>query len=108
MNHQGRPSSQMFNEMFLTRAEKDNIANWQYKVDCPGIASKILNPFYNYIVKFVPKSVSPNVWLNTLISLNPRLYLYTLCLFSLVLCASADQFVLSLLSLPCASFHVGK
>lgn len=31
------------------------------KVDCPGLASKVLNPFYNYIVRFVPKSVSPNV-----------------------------------------------
>lgn len=62
MNPQGsRPTSQLFSEIFLTRAEKDNIANWQYKVECPGIASKILNPFYNYIVTFVPKGVSPNV-----------------------------------------------
>jgi ethanolaminephosphotransferase len=55
-----RPTS-LFSELFLTRAEKDNIAVWQYKVHCPGIASAILNPFYNRIVKFVPKSVSPNV-----------------------------------------------
>lgn len=54
-------SSGLLQEIFLTRAEKDNVSAWQYKVDCPGIASALLNPFYNWIVRFVPKSVSPNV-----------------------------------------------
>ena len=54
-------SSNIFTEIFLSRAEKDCVAAWQYKVDCPGIMSALLNPFYNRIVRFVPKNVSPNV-----------------------------------------------
>src|SRR3989338_9195256 len=54
-------TSSLFGEVFLTRAEKYTLANWVYKVECPGFMSAILNPFYEWIVKKVPKSVSPNV-----------------------------------------------
>lgn len=58
--HALKPASP-FSEFFLTRAEKDNIANWQYKVYCPGVLSAALNPVYNYIVRYIPPSISPNV-----------------------------------------------
>lgn len=54
-------NANIFSEIFLSRAEKDEVAAWQYKVECPGIFSFLLNPFYNQIVRYIPRTVSPNV-----------------------------------------------
>lgn len=48
-------------DIFLSRREKVNLKNWKYKVEDNGILSKLLGPVYNYLAKFIPQNISPNV-----------------------------------------------
>jgi cytidyltransferase-like protein len=50
----------MYN-IFFTQAEKNNISNWTYKVVDKSITTLLFTPFWNYIVKYVPPTVAPNI-----------------------------------------------
>lgn len=52
---------QLFSQVFLSGHELKNLSEWKYKVTDRGILSRVYNPFYNWVVKIVPRSVSPNV-----------------------------------------------
>lgn len=45
----------------LTNTEKNNLKKWSYSVDDPSITTKLLSPFWNYVVDWVPDIVAPNV-----------------------------------------------
>ena len=47
--------------LFLTTIEKENIRNWKYIVEDQSIVSQLFNPFWNYIVNYVPETVAPNI-----------------------------------------------
>lgn len=53
--------SYFYNEVLLTRAEKDNIASWTYKIRDRGIVSYLFDPIYNQIVNLIPYNISQNV-----------------------------------------------
>ncbi len=45
----------------LTDKQKDNLSKWSYSVDDPSITTKLLTPYWNKAVEFVPEYVAPNV-----------------------------------------------
>ena len=47
--------------LFLSEQELDNLAHWKYKVVDSSVTTKILTPFWNWLVTFVPANVAPNV-----------------------------------------------
>lgn len=50
----------IFNEIFLTKKEKDSLSKWEYKVVSNSILEKGLNPIYNFLALLIPYNVSPN------------------------------------------------
>eukprot|EP01087_Luapelamoeba_hula_P012593 TRINITY_DN3514_c0_g1_i4.p1 TRINITY_DN3514_c0_g1~~TRINITY_DN3514_c0_g1_i4.p1 ORF type:complete len:339 (-),score=29.30 TRINITY_DN3514_c0_g1_i4:142-1023(-) len=48
-------------ELFLTDAEKDRVSKWESKSEDQSLATRILNPFWDAVVKQVPIHVAPNV-----------------------------------------------
>jgi ethanolaminephosphotransferase len=53
--------SALLKNVFLTREERENIAQWKYACVDHSITTKIYTPFWNFIVKFVPSTVAPNI-----------------------------------------------
>jgi ethanolaminephosphotransferase len=47
--------------IFLTREEKDKLAKWKYSVEDKSITTQIFNPWWNWVVKFIPNTVPPNI-----------------------------------------------
>src|SRR5437868_5615745 len=47
--------------LFLSRDEKDKLSKWKYSVIDNSITTKLFTPFWDYIVTFVPNTVSPNI-----------------------------------------------
>jgi cytidyltransferase-like protein len=64
-------------DLFLTQIEKANIANWQPKFEDRSITTRLLSPFWDWIVRYVPGNVAPNVL--TLSGLLCLVHAYYLC-----------------------------
>jgi cytidyltransferase-like protein len=45
---------------YLTQAQKANLAKWHYAVEDHSISTKVLTPFWNEVVTWMPKYVAPN------------------------------------------------
>jgi choline-phosphate cytidylyltransferase len=51
----------MSTDIFLSKPEKERLRKWQYSVEDKSITTVLFNPFWNWLVKFVPNSVAPNI-----------------------------------------------
>jgi hypothetical protein len=47
--------------LFLREHEKRNVAEWASMVEDKSISTRLLDPFWNWLVAKVPKTVAPNV-----------------------------------------------
>jgi phosphatidylglycerophosphate synthase len=45
----------------LTDIERKNLKEWSYRVSDESITTKLLNPFWEMVVKIIPEYVAPNV-----------------------------------------------
>ena len=48
-------------QLFLSAPEKENLRNWKYAVEDDSLTTKMFTPFWNWLVKLVPNTVSPNI-----------------------------------------------
>jgi phosphatidylglycerophosphate synthase len=53
--------STLLKNVFLTREERENIAQWKYACVDHSITTKLFTPWWNFIVRFVPATVAPNI-----------------------------------------------
>lgn len=53
--------STLMKDVFLTREERQNIANWKYACVDHSITTKIYTPFWNFLARQVPATVAPNI-----------------------------------------------
>ena len=53
--------STLLKDVFLTREERQNIGQWKYACTDHSITTKIFTPWWNFLVKFVPPTVAPNI-----------------------------------------------
>jgi len=64
-------------DIFLTRAEKGKLSQWKYQVVDNSFSTKLMTPFWDWLVSFVPNTVAPNIL--TLTGFLCVLYSYHLC-----------------------------
>lgn len=46
---------------FFTPTQKENLEKWNYRAVDNSISTKLLNPFWNWVVSLVPDDVAPNI-----------------------------------------------
>lgn len=51
----------LLKDVFLTREEREHIAHWKYACVDNSITTKLFTPWWNFLVKFVPPTVAPNI-----------------------------------------------
>lgn len=47
--------------LFLRESEKRNVAEWASSIDDKSISTRLLDPFWEKLVTYIPKTVAPNV-----------------------------------------------
>lgn len=46
---------------FLTSPEMENVRRWKYRVEDESVSTWLLTPFWNWLLKWIPHTVAPNV-----------------------------------------------
>ena len=57
----GVVKDQFKTNLFLSNSELDTIAQWKYKVKDNSLTTYIMTPVWDWLLKFIPQNVAPNV-----------------------------------------------
>ena len=63
--------------MILTRNEKESIKKFKYHVTDLSIVSEYMNPFWNWLVTFIPNTVAPNIL--SIVGMMCSIYSFHIC-----------------------------
>jgi len=50
-----------FTKFILSKDELNKIKNWKYKVTSDKWLSPLISPFYSFLLKYIPKIITPNI-----------------------------------------------
>lgn len=53
--------SNLVKDIFFTREQRESIARWKYACVDNSISTKLLTPWWNFLVNFIPATVAPNI-----------------------------------------------